>query len=495
MKRLLFPYLAITLLFTASCISEPKNTFQDTDPIIYPDYTNITIPTNIASPNFLIEDSANKYLTVLESGQVVIKIKGQKVQIPLRKWRKLSSQGDITVNIFEKKNNRWIKMKPFHLYLTDEIDSYLTYRIIPPSFMTYQRLTINQRNITNFREKVIYANSMASADDGQQCINCHNFKNWRTDEMQFHIRLYQGGTVMYRNGKLSKINHKTDSTISAAVYPSWHPSYDYIAYSTNQTFQNIHTNHTDRMEAFDQESDLILYDIANNSVSIIENDPSEMECHPCWTPDGKTLYYVSANIGDPEIFKMDGGAATDNKRVKYNLYYKNFDPTNKTWGVKQLVYNASVVDSSITWPRISPDGTKLIACISSHGVFPPYQSESDLIMFDLEKGKHRYLDEANSNKAESYHSWSSNGKWIVISSRREDGIYTRLYLSHMNEDGSFTKPFLLPQKDPEFSKKFMYSFNIPEFTVEPVKISARKLASFIKSVDASPVSFEQKRGE
>ena len=117
------------------------------------------------------------------------------------------------------------------------------------------------------------------------------------------------------------------------------------------------------------------------------------------------------------------------------------------------------------------------------------------MVFDLQKGTRRYADEINSNKSESYHSWCSNGKWVVISSRREDGVHTRLYLSHLNSDGTFTKPFLVPQKDPEHSRKFMYSFNIPEFTVEPVKVSARVLASFVKSTDAVPVNYEQKREE
>lgn len=494
--RKIILYLPITLLLVIACNSEPNNVAtRDNAPAIYPDYSEIAVPSNIAPTNFIINDPADKYLTVIESGAVRIKMSGKKVCIPLRKWRNLTENEKITFTVYEKKNGEWTRMKPFNIYVTDEIDSYITYRIIPPSFVTFHRLSINQRNITNFKEKVVYANSMASADASDQCINCHNFRNWKTDEMQFHIRQYKGGTIMYRNGKLSKINHKTDSTISAAVYPSWHPQYDYIAYSNNQTFQNIHTNHTDRMEAFDEESDLILYDLQNNSVSVIENDPKELECHPCWSPDGKTLYFVSAYIGDPVSFKKNGGAATGNKNIRYNLYSKSFNPTDKTWGPRKLIYDAASVDSSLTWPRLSPDGTKLLACINSHGVFPPYQSESDLIMFDLKNGSYRYTDEANSDLAESYHSWSSNGKWIVFSSRREDGIYTRLYLSHLNEDGYFSKPFILPQKDPEFSRKFMFSFNIPEFTIEPVKVSARELASFIKSVDATPVSFEQKRGE
>ena len=338
---------------------------------------------------------------------------------------------------------------------------------------------------------------MASNGENTQCINCHSFKNWHTDNMQFHIRQYLGGTILYRQGKLEKLNLKTDSTISAAVYPSWHPTHDYIAYSNNKTFQNFHTNHTNRIEVFDEVSDLILFNLADNSVSIIENDSTEFECYPSWSPDGKTLYYVSANLGTPSELKKKGGAvaANYNGSFKYSLYAKDFNPEDRSWSEKRMFFNAAAVDSSITWPRVSPDGRWMLCCISTHGVFPPNQEVSDLIVFDLKKGTRRYVDELNSNKSESYHSWSSNGKWVVISSRREDGVHTRPYFSHLNSDGTFSKPFMLPQKDPEFMHKFMYSFNIPEFTVEPVRVSARELASFIKSTDAKPVSFEQKRGK
>ena len=114
---------------------------------------------------------------------------------------------------------------------------------------------------------------------------------------------------------------------------------------------------------------------------------------------------------------------------------------------------------------------------------------------DLKNNTVRNVTEINSPEVESYHSWSSNGKWVIFSTRREDGAYTRLYIAHMNGDGTFSKPFALPQRDPDFNREFLYSYNIPEFTVEPVKVSAKKLASFIKSVDASPVLFEQKKGE
>ena len=496
MKKLSYITFALVLFMTA-CSREPQEFAMGNQVSIFPDYTDITVPSNIAPANFLIQDDARSFITVLESGDIRIRISGRKVCIPIRKWRQLTANDLIKVTVYEQGDKGWVKMKPFTINVSDEIDSYITYRVIPPLFESYQRLSINQRNLTDFKEKVVYANSMASKGSQTQCINCHSFKNWHTDNMQFHIRQYLGGTILYREGKLAKLNLKTDSTISAAVYPSWHPTHNYIAYSTNKTFQNIHTNHTNRIEVFDDESDLILFNLDNNSVSIIENDSTEFECYPSWAPDGKTLYYVSAYVGTPSDFRKKGGAvaANANGTFKYSLYSKDFNPDNRTWSEKKLVFDAAAADSSITWPRVSPDGRWLLCCISTHGVFPPNQDVSDLVLFDLTKGTHRYVDEINSKKSESYHSWSSNGKWIVISSRREDGVHTRLYLSHINPDGTFSKPFLLPQKDPEFSSKFMYSFNIPEFTVEPVKVSAKQLASFIKSVDASPVSFESKKGK
>lgn len=480
------------LIMLAACYGQPKDFTAGADVRIYPDFKDITIPSNIAPVNFMIEDSAIKYYTILESGDLKVKISGRKVCIPIRKWKRLTSKDRITVTVFEKSIDGWKKMKPFTIDVSDEIDPYLTYRIIPPSFESYQNLSIRQRNITSFKERTVYSNSMVASGTTTQCINCHSFKNWRTDDMQFHIRQFLGGTVLFTKGRLSKLNLKTEQTISAGVYPSWHPTHDYIAYSTNKTFQNVHTINTNRVEVFDDESDLILYNLTNNSISIIENDSTELECFPNWAPDGRTLYYVSAHIGDPKQFKSNGGAAS-NLNIRYNLFSKAFDPDTRTWSKKTIVIRADSLQKSITLPRVSPDGRWLMFTMGNQGVFHIWHKDSELYLMDLNDNSYRCLNEINSPNVESYHSWSSNGKWVVFSSRREDGFYTRLYLAYMYENGFFSKPFPLPQRDPEFSNKFLYSFNIPEFTIEPVKISAKKLASFIKKNDALPVSFEQKK--
>lgn len=71
--------------------------------------------------------------------------------------------------------------------------------------------------------------------------------------------------------------------------------------------------------------------------------------------------------------------------------------------------------------------------------------------------------EVNSEFTESYHSWSANGRWMVFSSKRGDGLSARPYISYIDETGKAHKPFVLPQEDPGFYSRFLKTFNIPEF--------------------------------
>ena len=58
---------------------------------------------------------------------------------------------------------------------------------------------------------------------------------------------------------------------------------------------------------------------------------------------------------------------------------------------------------------------------------------------------------------------NSNVRWVVFSSRRQDGRYTRLYLAHFDGEGHFGKPFLLPQKSHAHNVLRLKSYNVPEF--------------------------------
>ena len=82
------------------------------------------------------------------------------------------------------------------------------------------------------------------------------------------------------------------------------------------------------------------------------------------------------------------------------------------------------------------------------------------------------------NKGETYEpmvdlgTWkrSSNGHWIMVASRRDDGNFCRVYFSYFH-DGKVEKAFMLPQEDPEYNTFLLKSYNRPEFMVEPVRIS------------------------
>lgn len=486
---------AVALVLTSCSTRIPTDfTQMAVLPSVCPDYADVTVPSNIAPLNFRIDCPGDEFVTRFSAEGVEVTLKGKKTDMPLKQWSALTGSGaDIRVEVFAREKDGWKAYKPFQIHTAEPIDQYISYRLIPPSAVAYERLTINQRDLTSFREKVICSNALVQKGSQGQCINCHHYRNYRTDNMQFHARQYKGGTILVTDGKLRKINLKTDSTLSAGVYPAWHPTHDYIAYSTNVTKQSFQLSDPNRTEVYDFESDLILFDINDNSVSIIENDPDEFECFPAWAPDGRTLYYVSAHYEIPADMNREDVIITDHKNIRYDLYSKAFDPDTRTWGPSVKILDASSAGMSVTLPRVSPDGRYLMFTMGEYGVFHIWHRDSDLYLMDLSNGMIRNLFEINSDNVESYHSWSSNGRWVIFSSRREDGGYTRFYIAHHNGDGSFTKPFALPQRDPDFSEQFLRSYNIPEFMIEPVRISAHTFSRFIRKNDAQPVSFTQKR--
>jgi hypothetical protein len=88
----------------------------------------------------------------------------------------------------------------------------------------------------------------------------------------------------------------------------------------------------------------------------------------------------------------------------------------------------------------------------------------------------------NSDYSDSYHSWSSNSKWLIFSSKRGDGLTARPYISYIEENGISEKPFILPQEDPEFYKGFPKSFNIPEFSTFKVDMNPGEIRRLAKTV-------------
>jgi hypothetical protein len=134
----------------------------------------------------------------------------------------------------------------------------------------------------------------------------------------------------------------------------------------------------------------------------------------------------------------------------------------------------------------SPDGRWLMFTGHDYGSFPIFQPSSDLYLLDLRAGgPPRRIDEIDSERADSYHSWSANSRWVIFSSKREDGMFARLYFAWIGEDGRFSKPFLLPQEDPSFYGRCLYTFNRPELITKPVEVTPDELTRAIRTNAAS----------
>ena len=493
MMRHLFTIIASALLLTA-CGPELPTKFAESQslPMIYPDYTDVTIPVNLAPLTFQMDVPADEMAARFACGDQQLVCSGSKIQPDATDWQTLveAAKGRaITVDVYASVKGQWTHYKPFKIYVSpDSIDPYISYRLIAPSYVTYNDLTISQRCLENYDESVVYDNMLCTDGSQGQCINCHNYQNYNPNRMQFHARQNMGGTIVAYDGDIRKINMRNDSLLAAGVYPAWHPWLKLIVYSTNLTHQTFHTVNPNKIEVFDTRSDLMAFDVEKNEVTNLESGMGELEVFPCWSPDGKAIYYCSAHLEYHDSIDEGQEYMMRAEQVKYNIYKKTFDPDTRAFGPRQLVFDAAALDKSATLPRISPDGRYLMFAMARYGVFHIWHRDADLCLIDLKTGQARTMKEINSDDVESYHSWSSNGRWVVFSSRRYDGNFTRPFFAHIDQRGRGAKPFELPQSDPDYHRQFLRSYNIPEFMSGPVTIGPQAFARVL-SGEGEPVKY------
>ena len=504
--RTFFLYIALFPVFVSCHPNLPIGEPSDKAPDIFPDYTEVTVPYNIAPLNFVLKSpSADAYAVLTTNGQEWrVKAKKGKFTFPARRWTELlkaATGQSITVTIHAKEGE-WVRYRPFQIFVAGEpVDPFIAYRLIEPGYALWNQMGIYQRNLENFTESAIMENRLT----GYNCMNCHSFCMQNPDRMLFHLRDLFAGTLIVDGEKIEKLDTKTEQTLSPLVYPSWHPSGDFVAFSVNRTMQSFHLNHPNRIEVYDEASDVVVYDVQRHEVLTTANLSSgeAFETFPAFSPDGKTLYFCSARTQPmPHDFE----------EVRYSLCAIAFDPANRRFGAvtdtlyqadtagrsisfpadtaeKNVSLQADAAGRSVSFPRVSPDGKYLMYTLSDYGNFSIWHQDADLYLMDLATGKHTLLEAFRSDYAESYHSWSSNSRWVVFSSRRIDGLYTHPYIAHINEEGRAAKPFLLPQKDTDFYHRFFKSYNIPEFMTGKVKDRKRLFTRLAKNEQGVKATF------
>lgn len=479
MNRLIHIIYSLTaVLCLLSCQRElPQALSTEGLPALFPDYTGVTVPPNIAPLNFRTETSQPAIVLFSFDEQTLrVNASNGKFDIPAKKWKQLlqtAAGKTIQVTLYTKGSDGWLRFAPFDIQVTNEpIDPWLAYRRIAPGYRMWNEMGIYQRNLENFTEKTILKNTLTN----NNCMNCHSFPIQDPGRMLFHQRALFGGTYMLTDGQISKLApQSSDGAVPPLTYPYWHPSGRYVAFSSNDTHQDFHLSDANRIEVFDTASDIVFYDIEQNDIfsTPLLRSADHLETFPTFSPDGRRLFFCSA----PAVPMPD-----NYREMKYNLLSIAFDPDTRTFGATvDTLYNATVEGRSAKFPRVSPDGRYLMYTLSDYGNFSIWHRDADLRMIDLTSGDDYPLTQANSDDVDSYHSWSSNSRWFVFSSRRIDGLYTRPYLCYLGADGQPSKPFVLPQEDPDYYTRSLFSFNIPELIRGEVPVDTYELVQFTRS--------------
>ncbi len=494
-RYLLLPItVAILAIVSLYCIlsaaDQPVHdaTLIDRSPLICPDYTNTAIPPNIAPLNFTVDEPGRRYYVRIYSDNgkdINIYSKKPQIVIPLKPWRELLHLNRGNKLYFdvclEDENGQWRRFSPVtNMIAPDDTDEYLVYRLIKSIYQDWFDTGIYQRHLSSYDESVVLRGLSFREQNSGGCVNCHAFCNNQTDKMTIGIRdeNYGVSTLLSQNGKVAKIGTKFG-------YTAWHPSGQIIVYSLNNVRQFFHMTGVEIRDVVDLDSALAYYDLKSQTVKMPPQlaDKSRLETYPTWSPDGRYLYFCSAPMLWSDHNKVP---PTNFEKLRYDLVRISYDIDTDSWGQLETVLSAGQTHKSILLPRISPDGRFLMFCMCDYGCFPIYQPSSDLCMMDLEAARqtgnftYRRL-EVNSDRSESWHCWSSNGRWVVFSSKRRDGVFTRSYISYVDEDGKVYKPLLLPQKDPAFYDSFLKTYSVPEFVIEPVRTREKDLAEAVRS--------------
>jgi len=443
-------------------------------PKIDPDYINTVIPPNIAPMNFIIKEPGTRYYVRISSSngkEIRISSNNGKIIIPKKKWTKLlnANQGEeIYYQIYVKDEGKWHRYQTFSNRIAKEdIDSYLVYRLIDPMFVQSKIMGIYQRDVTSFHEKAILQTRALNA-----CYNCHSFCNKKPDKMMMHIRgsSKAAGTIIIQNGTIKKVNTTTEFNKNPGAYRSWHPSGKVIAFSVNIVRQFFHAvGYT--QEGYDKMSDIILYKIDSNMVTTCPAiaSPRFMETYPEWSPDGRYLYYCRAPQPDSSSLFEEMY-----NKIMYDLMRISYDIETDSWGKPEIVLSHKKTGLSVTQPRISPDGKYLACAMTKWGTFAIHRPGGDIYLLNLRTGEF-YKADVNSDRPESYNSWSSNSRWLVFSSKMRDNVCTRPYFTYIDDKGKAHKPFILPQKDPTFYDTFIITYNVPELVDGPIQVSGQEI--------------------
>jgi hypothetical protein len=465
---------------------------------IFPEYEDLTIiPANIAPLNFEILEPANCFaVQIVANGIVKFSILNSQFSIPIKTWKKLLStytNDTLEIHIFSGNSYKTMTAhKPLRWIVSgDLIDPYVVYRLISiegVSDETHQPMGIFERNVQTFDQRLLIDNRLTNGS----CMNCHHFSRNRGSHFCMHIRKVHPGTLIVGDSTIM-VNMSLPNG-ARGVFGNHSPSGRFLVFATNQLFciQEMLSNRYISLP-YDTASNLFVYNIQTNSVI---SSPELMargfqKNYPCWSHDGKYLYFCQSNWQIP--FASDSSTTFERiKNTHYALVRVAFDEESGTFGAVEIVVSSEDVGGrSISLPACSPDGRFISFSTTDFGTSHPTSASCRLWLYDLTTKTVREVEPNAEKPIVSSSEWSSCSRWIVAASRRLDGAFARPFFVHVDTHGNTSKLFALPQKDPSFYRRQDFSYGLPVLISEPVPMSAFEIADAVRTPVKRPIYIYQ----
>jgi Flp pilus assembly protein TadD len=225
---------------------------------------------------------------------------------------------------------------------------------------------------------------------------------------------------------------------------------------------------------------LVVYDTQTGAFRPLPgaDDPDYVQSNPTWSPDGKWVVFARTkeyrrdaitNATSVLLSEKDVPEFVEDKEpFKFDLYRVPFNEGRG--GKAEPIEGASHNGKSNYFAKFSPDGKWIVFCKAENYML--LMPDSELYIIPAEGGEARRL-RANTPRMNSWHSWSSNGRWLVFSSKANTA-YTQLFLTHIDEHGESTPPVVL-----ERFTGADRAANIPEFVPLPADAIAKIKERFL----------------